>query len=88
MKRVPVALAMALGLCVAGVVSAPAKDKDSDDKVGDTAFSAYDGSQRWPTGKGAEVNKDYAVPIYIGLPDRRFKVIGRIYDTRESALMP
>ncbi len=84
MKRLPVALALALGLCVAGVMAASAKDKDSEDKVGDTAFSAYDGSQRWPRGKGGEVNKDYAVPIYIGLPDKRFKVIGRIYDKRES----
>ncbi len=86
MKRLHVALALTLGLCVAGVMAAYAKDKDedSDDKVGDTAFSAYEGSQSWAKGKGAEVNKDYSVPIYIGLPDRRFKVIGRIYDKRES----
>ena len=86
MKRLHVALALALGLCVAWTLAASAKDKhkETDDKVGDTAFSAYDGSQSWPTGKGGEVSKDYSVPIYIGLPDRRFKVIGRIYDKRES----
>jgi hypothetical protein len=65
-------------------VSAKDKDEDSDDKVGDTAFAAYDGSQRWPSGSGGEVNKDYSVPIYTGLPDRRFKVIGRIYDKRQE----
>ena len=35
-------------------------------------------------GKGGVVNKDYSIPIYIGLPDKHFKVIGRIYDKRES----
>ena len=84
MKRLHVALALAVGLCVAWTMAASAKDKE--DKVGDTAFSVYDGSQRWPTGKGGEVNKDYSVPIYIGLPERRFKVIGRIYDKREIGL--
>jgi hypothetical protein len=86
MKRIHVAAALALGLCVAGVMNACAKDKDndSDDKVGDTAFSAYDGSQSWPRGSGGEVNKDYSVPIYIGLPDKRFKVLGRVYDKREE----
>lgn len=84
MNQLHVAAALVLGLCVAGVTVVSAKDKDSDDKVGDTAFSAYEGSQSWPTGKGGEVNKDYAVPIYIGLPDKRFKVIGRIYDKRQE----
>jgi hypothetical protein len=84
MKRLRVALAFFLGLCVVGVMAASAKDKDSDDKVGDTAFAAYDGSQSGPAGKGGEVNKDYSVPIYIGLPDKRFTVIGRIYDKRQS----
>ena len=55
---------------MAGVVAVSAKDKDSEDKVGDTAFSAYEGSQSWPTGKGGVVNKDYSIPIYIGLPDK------------------
>jgi hypothetical protein len=87
MKRLNVAAAIVVGLCVAWTltVSAGDKDKDSDnDKVGSTAFSAYDGRQSWPTGKGAEVNKDYSVPIYLGLPDRHYKVLGRICDKRES----
>jgi hypothetical protein len=44
-------IGIVLGLCVVGVMAVSAKDKDSDDKVGDTAFSAYDGSQSWPTGQ-------------------------------------
>jgi hypothetical protein len=85
MKRLQIVLVLALGLCVAGGMAASAKDKDSDDKVGDTAFSAYDGAQSWPKGSGGEVNKDYSVPIYVGLPDRRFKVIGRVYDKRDDS---
>lgn len=83
MKRMHMALALVLGLCVAGVMAVSAKD--SEDKVGDTAFSAYEGSQSWPAGKGGVVNKDYSVPIYIGLPDKRFKVIGRVYDKRDDS---
>jgi hypothetical protein len=30
------------------------------------------------------VNKDYSVPIYLGLPDRHYKVVGRIYDKRQE----
>ena len=85
MKRLPVILALVLGLCMSGVIAASARDKDSEDKVGDTAFSAYEGSQSWPTGKGGVVNKDYSIPIYIGLPDKRFRVIGRIYDKRDDS---
>ena len=84
MKRLNVIIAVVLGLCVAWTWAASAKDKDDNDKVGDTAFSAYDGRQSWPTGKNTEVNKDYSVPIYLGLPDKHFKVLGRIYDKRES----
>ncbi|HTS18238.1 MAG TPA: hypothetical protein VMP11_11740 [Verrucomicrobiae bacterium] len=87
MKRLSVTSVIVLGLCVAWTLTACAKDKDSDeDKVGDTAFSAYDGSQSWPSGKSSDVNKDYSVPIYIGLPDKSFKVIGRIYDERQGGL--
>jgi hypothetical protein len=84
MKHLHGAMALGLGLCLAGVLAGTVRAKDSDDKVGDTAFSAYEGSQSWPAGKGGEVNKDYSVPIYIGIPDKRFKVIGRIYDKRQE----
>jgi hypothetical protein len=87
MKRANLAFAVVLGLCVAWAIGATAKVKKSDKdetKVGDTAFLAYEGSQSWPTGKGLEVNKDYSVPIYIGLPENGYKVLGRIYDTRKS----
>ena len=87
MKRSLITIAILLGLCVAWTltVCADDKDKDSDnEKVGSTEFSAYDGRQSWPTGKNTGVNKDYSVPIYFGLPDHHYKVLGRIYDKRES----
>jgi len=70
---------------VACVLSATAKDNE-ETKVGDTAFTAYDGSQSWPTGANPQINKDYSIPIYIGLPDKGYKVIGRITDKRDEGI--
>jgi hypothetical protein len=89
MKRSNVTIAVVLGLCVAWTlaVSAGDKDKDSDnEKVGSTDFSPYDGRQSWSTGKNTEVNKDYSVPICFVWPNRHYKVLGRIYDKRESGI--
>ena len=89
MKRFSVAVVVVLGLCTACVISVMAKDKksDTDDtKVGDTAFTAYDGSQSWPTGSKPQINKDYSIPIYIGLPDKGYKVVGRITDKRDEGV--
>ena len=86
MKRFSVTVAVVLGLCAACVISVMAKDKNDDTKVGDTAFTAYDGSQSWPTGSNSQVNKDYSIPIYLGLPDKSYKVIGRITDKREEGV--
>jgi hypothetical protein len=87
MKRFSATFTVILSLCAACAVSASAKDKQSDDtKVGDTAFTAYDGSQSWPTGTNPQINKEYSIPIYIGLPDKSYKVIGRITDKRDSGV--
>ncbi|MGA2140757.1 MAG: hypothetical protein ABSH14_18035 [Verrucomicrobiia bacterium] len=89
MKQLKVALAVVLGLGVVWGMNATAKENKSDKdetKVGDTAFIAYEGSQSWPTGTGSQVNKDYSIPIYIGLPDKSYKVLGRVYDKRTSGL--
>src|SRR5574341_2503549 len=56
------------------------------DKVGSTRFIAYEGKQDWPTGEGASVIKDYAVPIYLGLPPKGYKVLGRIEDKRTEGV--
>jgi len=85
MKRILVTFPVVLGLCVACSLNAAAKDKE-ETKVGNTAFTAYDGSQSWPTGTKAEINKDYSIPIYVGLPDKSYKVIGRITDKRDEGV--
>ena len=87
MKRFSMTVAVVLGLCATFAIGAAAKDKQSDDtKVGDTKFTAYDASQSWPTGSKAQINKDYSVPIYIGLPDKGYKVVGRITDKRDEGV--
>jgi hypothetical protein len=89
MKRFTMTLAIVLGLCSACVISAMANDKKSDKdetKVGDTAFTAYDGAQSWPTASSPQTNNNYSIPIYIGLPDRSYKVIGRITDKRQEGV--
>jgi len=76
------------GFVVAGliiVVSAYAKSSDDKSaKTGDTTVVAYSGAQSWPTGTSAEILKDYAVPVYKGLPDKQYKVVGRIIDSRSG----
>lgn len=87
MKRLSLVLAVVLGFGMAWAMTATAKEKKSEKdetKVGDTEFTAYEGSQSWPTSQGGGVNKDFAVPIYIGLPDKGYKVLGRISDKRVS----
>jgi len=86
MKRFVVTFAVVLGLCAASALSAAAKDKDDDTKVGDTAFTAYDGAQSWPTGSNPQINKEYSIPIYLSLPDKSFKVVGHITDKRDEGI--
>jgi len=43
--------------------------------IGD--FTPYSGQQQnWPTAPGSFVKTDYAVPAYLGYPDRPYNVIG------------
>jgi hypothetical protein len=86
MKRSIVTFAVVLGLCAASALSAAAKDKDDDTKVGDTEFTAYDAAQSWPTGNNPQINKEYSIPIYIGLPDKSYKVVGRLTDKRSDGI--
>ena len=80
--------AWTLGLLLAMLAAAvlPARAQDTGKKFGDAAFLRYEGAQSWPTGQGAEVISDFAVPIYLGLPNRPYKVLGRVYDDRTSGI--
>ncbi len=58
----------------------------SETSTGSTGFVAYEGPQNWPTGDKAQVIQEYSVPIYIGLPTKHYKVLGRIYDKRTDGI--
>lgn len=84
MKRSLLA-ALLLALCAMLPRVAPAADR-SDARFGDAHFIAYEGEQKWPTASSTEALESYAVPIYIGLPTRSYKVLGRIYDPRTTGI--
>lgn len=84
MKRIWIVL----GLLVAfesWQTSVSAKTEDNL-KVGDTGFVAYEGSQNWPTADKSELIKDYSIPIYLGIPNKNYKVLGRVIDKRSEGL--
>jgi hypothetical protein len=84
MKR-PLLAVMLLALCTMLPRVTPAADQ-SDTSFGDAHFIAYEGEQSWPRASSTEAIESYAVPIYIGLPTKRYKVLGRIYDPRTTGL--
>lgn len=66
-------------------VAPPLRGQEREKVFGDAHFIAYEGPQpSWPTADHAQVIKDFAVPIYLGLPEKSYKVLGRIYDPRSS----
>jgi hypothetical protein len=73
-------LATLLGAAMTADAQEPAK------KFGDAAFLRYEGAQDWPTGERAQIIPGWEVPIYLGLPDKRYKVLGRVYDERTSGI--
>jgi hypothetical protein len=83
MKAVLGVLGVVAVLACSGVV---AHAQDSGKKFGDAVFLKYEGTQSWPTGERAQVISDFAVPIYLGLPNKKYKLVGRIYDERTSGI--
>jgi hypothetical protein len=76
-------LAWMLGLVtIVACGAGPAAAQDTGKKFNDAAFMGYEGAQMWPTGEGAQVVSDFAVPIYFGLPNRPYRVLGRVLDDR------
>jgi len=77
--------AVLLVLCTMLPKAVPAAG-GGDVHFGDTQFIGYEGEQRWPTAASTETIGSEAVPIYIGLPTKRYKVLGRIYDPRTTGI--
>jgi hypothetical protein len=45
--------------------------------TGFTGFLAYEGPQsRWPTSASALTQTDFALPVYLGLPAKAYRVVG------------
>ena len=79
MKALVGMLGLVVILACSGVA---ARAQDSGKKFNDAAFLRYEGTQSWPTGDRAEIIADFAVPIYLGLPGKRYTVLGRVLDDR------
>jgi hypothetical protein len=80
-------LAWMLGLVtIVACGAGPAAAQDTSKKFNDAAFMGYEGPQTWPTGEGAQIVSDFAVPIYFGLPNRPYRVLGRVYDDRTAGV--
>src|SRR5262249_47895263 len=60
--------------------------QDAGKKFGDAKFLKYEGTQKWPTGDRAQIISDFSVPIYLGLPHKHYKVLGRVYDDRTTGI--
>jgi hypothetical protein len=64
----------------------PAAAQDGGKKFGDAKFLKYEGTQKWPTGDRAQIVSDFSLPIYLSLPNKPYKVLGRIYDDRTTGI--
>jgi len=83
MRAVAGALAMVVILACTGLGVAA---QEAGKKFGDAKFLKYEGTQKWPTGDRAQIISDFSVPIYLGLPNKRYTVLGRIYDDRTTGI--
>ena len=78
-------LAAALvAVLVCGVASVSAQEAGK--KFGDAKFLKYEGTQQWPTGDRGQIISDFSVPIYLTLPGKPYKVLGRVYDDRTTGI--
>jgi hypothetical protein len=80
--KVLVAALVAVLACGAVTVSA----QEAGKKFGDAKFLTFEGTQKWPTGDRAQIISDFSVPIYLGLPNKPYKVLGRVYDDRTTGI--
>jgi hypothetical protein len=80
--KVLTAALVAVLVCGAASVSA----QEAGKKFGDAKFLKYEGTQKWPTGDRSQIISDFSVPIYLSLPNKSYKVLGRVYDDRTTGI--
>ena len=81
MKVVAAALVAVLVLGASAVAA-----QEAGKKFGDAKFLKYEGAQMWPTGDRSQIISDFSVPIYLALPGKSYKVLGRVYDDRTTGV--
>ena len=76
MKTLMLSLVLLLGTSVFPLPQAG----QTDDRFGDTRFAPYVGLQvNWPLAESAQVIPEHAVPIYVGLPQKKYHILGRLH---------
>lgn len=84
MKTLMLSLALLLGM---GALPGPQAGQ-RDDRFSEFSFAPYGGVQiTWPVAENARVIQDHAVPIYLGLPQRRYIIMGRILASPSPGLI-
>jgi hypothetical protein len=78
------ALAVMLGLVA--ILAVDARAQEAGKKFGDAKYLQYEGAHSWPTGDRAQMISDFSVPIYLGLPNKPYKILGRVYDDRTTGI--
>ena len=53
-------------------------------KIGHTKYVAYEGNQKGPVGEAAQVIRNYSAPVYLGIPQTPYRILGRIVDDRHG----
>jgi hypothetical protein len=83
MKGLAVMLGLVALLAGSGV---DARAQEAGKKFGDAKYLQYEGTHSWPTGDRAQMISDFSVPIYLGLPNKPYKILGRVYDDRTTGI--
>jgi hypothetical protein len=80
-------LAVMLGLvAILAGSGMDARAQEAGKKFGDAKYLQFEGTQSWPTGDRAQMISDFSVPIYLGLPNKPYKILGRVYDDRTTGI--
>lgn len=80
-------LILSLALLFSMAINPLPQAAQADDKFGDLRFAPYEGLQlNWPMGESVQVTQDHAVPIYVGLPNKKYYILGRIHVPRPGGV--
>ncbi len=84
MKNLAGIIAVGVAVAALGLAGRSFADHKSETKTGGTGYIADEGAQSWPTSSNAPIDQAYSIPIYLGLPNKAYKVLGRVIDERQE----